>query len=346
MLSRKIGLYENQSSWTPYVLPAETIVRFIKDGRWKGTVKEKAKEDLPCFTVSGVFNGAKKQDNLTTNSGLLSLDLDNVGDKITQALELLSIIKPHIYSYFKSVSGNGLCVLVAIDEFSSVDDFKEIYESIYDELKGLNGFIKFDHLNNLNRLRYVSYDPDAYLNVNAEAYTKRKSLPKTVEFKQDNVLKVVDLGVNKMTGNELIEHVVRVYTDNSGSFGGNGKPRHDWVLGLTRWLCKGGVGESDAQAYILQNYDLPERGHVWAKEVSRCVRDSYSHYQSENGKYTPTKNFKFDDIKSASDLSEVRTVFLQYIGQEETKLVDIVEPKLKAFLETKLNFYKTIYRWL
>lgn len=342
-MTRTVSLYKSMRSLQPYEIGVSQVLGYIREGRWAENVKTTDKEDLPCFTVSGTFIGSKAQENLKTQSGLLSLDIDSFGSNLPNILQALSPIRPNIYSYFKSVSGKGLCVLVAIDGFEDVNDFKEIYESLYQLLEpSLRELCKFDYLPNLNRLRYVSHDPDLFLNEQAVAYTERKEVPYKIEFKDQSKLKTVSLELNKLIGLDRIKKVDEVYTANVGQFGANGKPRHDWVLGFTRWCCRADVGEQECYDYICLNYKVPERGSVWDGEVRRCIQSSYSTYAHERGEYVPSKQFDFRDIKSCANIEEVKNIFLTFIGREE----EYAEQADKDFLKYKVEFYKQIYRWL
>lgn len=343
-MNRIVSLYENMTSTQANHIELSRVLYHIKNGWWKDKVEQLPKDQLPCFTVSGTFRGAKKQENLDQKSLVISLDLDDIENWVEVAFLLDTKIKNHIYSHFTSVSGKGCCILVAIDDFTDIEDYKQIYEALYHELIGLNEFCKFDYLNNLNRLRYVSYDPDLYLNEEAVPYDKRRELPINIPVKKDGVLSNVSLDMNKLVGIDRINKIVETYTLHTGHFGANGKPRHDWVLGLTRWLCRGDVSESDAFDYICQNFHNPERASVWTKEVSRCVRDSYNAYAAERGSYVPQKSF--DYRVSPNNIEEAKSLFLQYVSIEEENMNKIGDAKLRDFVSNKIEFLKTIYKWL
>lgn len=344
-MKRPVTIYQNMLSQQGYIMDVSQVLSYVKDGRWKGVIANKDKENLPCFTVSGVFVGSKSQDNLDYDqkSYLLSLDLDDVGDKYGIVLERLSPIKTHIYSIFKSTSGKGLCVLVAIDDFDSIDDFKEIYHACYEKVKNLNEIIKFDYLPNLNRLRYVSYDPDLLLFENAVPFCERLTPPTLIEEKKDGVKSTISLDCNKLKGEPLTKYVDEKYTEIAGKFGANGKPRHDWVLGFARWACRAGVDQSDCQNYVLTNYSNGDRANVWETEVKRCVRDSYRTYQSEAGEYQPNV---FDYHLEATNIEQVKVSFLAYIGKEEEAISKVSDQKVKNYLVKKVNYLKQIYSWL
>lgn len=344
-MSRTVGIYKNMNSQEGFQVPLESVLKKIRDGYWKTTIATVEKENLPCFTVSGVFAGAKKQENLIKKSLVISLDIDDISD-FQEVFIILNKIKQHTISCFKSRSGKGLCVLVAIDDFVDVADYKEIYGALYDEVTDLNKFAKFDHLNNLNRLRYVSSDPDLYMNLEAIPFTERKEIPLNLPLKKDGVVSTVSLDVNKLTGLDRVNSVVEKYTEINGPFGANGKPRHDWVLGLTRWLCRADVSETDAYSYIVSNYHNPARAEIWDREVARCVRDSYNTYAAERGDYVPAKPFNFNEITGAPNIEVVRNLFLQFIAKEEENGSKVSDEKLCSFIESKINFLKSIYRWL
>jgi len=347
MKSRNVGIYPNMASVEGRSIDLSLLCNFIKNERWADTIKTTPKEELPCFTVGGVFKGAKSQDNLAQPSNIASLDIDNLGQNLDEVMGVLTKIRPHIYSYFRSRSLNGLCVLVAIDDFDSVDDYKEIYEALFSEVSDLAKIVKFDYLPNLNRLRYVSSDPDLYLNIEAIPFTKRLTPPTKIEVKVDNKLVSVSLDLNKLTGADRVNKVAESYTHFTGAFGANGKPRHDWVLGLARWMCRADVDQYDALSFIQTNYHNGDRGAVWEREVARCVRDSYRTYAVERGTHIPDKPFDYRDINTATDLEQVRDNFLTFIGKEEEYVEGLGDDnKSKVFLKSKISFLKTIYRWL
>src|SRR5690349_4051515 len=108
----------------------------IKSGLWQDQVfkirlikeheaRQQAKKNLPYVTVSGVFNDGRSIAGLSAHSGLISMDLDGLGNDLEGVRTLLSK-DPYVYACFTSVSGTGLCVLFKIDPSRHKDAFDGI----------------------------------------------------------------------------------------------------------------------------------------------------------------------------------------------------------------------------
>jgi hypothetical protein len=331
------------------------ILQAIKNGRWKKEVEEyrktrdsTIKENLPCFTVGGVFHPTKSVANLQQQNNLLSIDLDDIEEWEGLDDELDSILGTSLLATFKSAGGNGLCLLIQVVDFEDEAQFKRLYYSIYTRLNDTIGkSCKVDYLPNLNRLRFVSYDPYTYINEEEiEPWGAELEPPEQTELPLPKKNKKLVLNLAEYSEEEKYKITVERYVEATGDFGSNGKPRHDWVLGLARWTCRAGIDEHTAVTNILRDYHNPSRAQVWATEVKRCVRDSYKTYRTESGQYEPTKKFSFDDILSASNVEQAREQLLflivdkinyQKYLESEGKMTTFVKKEIK-FLEILNGF--------
>lgn len=139
----KNGVYED------YIYP----VRNSKNDQEKKASKSKA----PNFTTSGTFT-KRGIDNLIEHSGLIAIDFDHVQD-LGDVFNLL-INDQFTFALFRSISGDGLCCIVKIDGKRHLDAFLGL-EKYYYEQYGL----ECDRAcKDVSRPRFVSYDPDLYLN--------------------------------------------------------------------------------------------------------------------------------------------------------------------------------------
>ncbi len=100
----------------------------------KGSKRDSIKKALPCVTISGVCkNGRRKGEELSSHSGLLQLDFDDVGN-IEKATETL-MNDPFILMVCLSPSGEGVKAVAAIDPNKHDECFKEALK--WYEYKGL-----------------------------------------------------------------------------------------------------------------------------------------------------------------------------------------------------------------
>ena len=100
----------------------------------KGALRDTLKKSLPCVTLSGTCeNGRRKGEVLTSHSGLMQLDFDEVGN-IEKATETL-MKDPFILMVCLSPSGEGVKAVAAIDPDRHKECFKEA--SKWYEHKGL-----------------------------------------------------------------------------------------------------------------------------------------------------------------------------------------------------------------
>lgn len=119
------------------------------------------KKSVPYFTASGTFQH-RRDDGLISHSGIIAIDFDNL-DNVKETKSWLACDR---FSWFtcESISGNGLCVFVKIDSTKHLESFKYL-ESYY----LTNYQLAIDPAcKDISRPRFVTYDPDGYLNPNAE----------------------------------------------------------------------------------------------------------------------------------------------------------------------------------
>lgn len=158
----------------------EDFLMKIKTGYWEDGVKDvrdrlkkakskKEKSDikavLPNATISGTFK-FRKDHGLIEHSGFIAIDFDKVGAPDEVASLLIS--DPYTFSLFRSVSGLGLCAVVRIPTIHHRESFLALERYYKDQYN-----LEVDQsCKNESRTRYVSYDPDLYLNKDSQPFTK------------------------------------------------------------------------------------------------------------------------------------------------------------------------------
>lgn len=160
------------------------FLNFVKYGKWKHliepirtepdkTKRDKLKRNIPSVTISGVFE-ERKEENLLEHSGFICIDIDYFTDK-TQLLT-----DQYTYALMKSASGGGLAIIVKVEKEKHKESFKWLQNYYYTSY----GIVVDSAPQNVASLRFVSFDPEIFINEKSKksrtltiAPKKTKSLP-------------------------------------------------------------------------------------------------------------------------------------------------------------------------
>ncbi len=125
------------------------------------------KNTLPAFTPSGLFNGTRSIAGLKQPSGLICLDFDKVKD-IDRAKEFLAV-DPHVFVAGISAGGQGLfCIVDA--EITGDKDLKDKFPTLTEYFLREYGLEADESCKDICRLRFVTHDPDLYINPEAKTF--------------------------------------------------------------------------------------------------------------------------------------------------------------------------------
>ncbi|TLD41846.1 MAG: putative helicase [Candidatus Jettenia ecosi] len=175
-----VSFYKNARNKTGVTSNLHVIMDGIRNGNWEKEVeavrnekdktrRSRLKQGVPAFTPSGVF-AERKVSGLQCHSGVLAIDFD-LEDNPQLGVELASVratLEKDKFSEYVSlsVSGQGLFVIIKIDEAKHTENFLYL-EQYYKETYGL---VIDKSCKDVSRLRFVSYDPNLYHNKDAEKY--------------------------------------------------------------------------------------------------------------------------------------------------------------------------------
>ena len=178
LLARKISLFRLVSiKTTSRELTIAHFINGIKNGIWKNEVEELRKvfktagekaykearsKSLECVTISGTFSRCA-DDCLEHHSGLIAIDLDDLGDNLAATKQQL-MKDSTVFCCFVSPSGNGLKVLLPIDAKDGATH-RAAYHQILERFEAL-GMKPDTTCRNPSRLCFVSYDPEIWVNPN------------------------------------------------------------------------------------------------------------------------------------------------------------------------------------
>ncbi|WP_337942112.1 DUF3987 domain-containing protein [Parabacteroides sp.] len=172
----------------------EEIIILIRTRRWIHEItayrqilvsgeKEEAralKGKLPGFTPSGVFKGGHKASQLETYSKVVGLDFDHVADLPA----LVALFRQQVFTLalFVSPGGEGLKVFVAVD--TGREEHATAFAAVAAWYEQLAHVFCDRACKDISRCCYVSDDPDAWYNSEAEVFSPA-SVPPVQVFIHD-----------------------------------------------------------------------------------------------------------------------------------------------------------------
>jgi len=281
------------SKETPYTQDVVDVYNRIKEGYpeliEKITSLRGMDEDDPAYSslknslraimFNGTFN--ERNDNgLIEHSGLCILDFDDYpSSKVMKAEKARLMECPNVFMIFISPSGKGLkCVIKipASDKFTHKRRFKAFQE-----------FIDSDYFDasscNVSRVCFESYDPTAYINLDAEVFNLIEEEKGHSAFERVPVLPMTNEA-------NIIENIMKF---NHGDISGG---RNNWVFKVASCFAEYGISENTAKFYLHQYSDKD----FTQIEINTCVGSAYK--RSDKG----TKYFEDKEtiLKVKSKLKE------------------------------------------
>jgi len=176
--------------------------------RYRNTMNPEFKSVLPCITISANFKKYRESKNIHEKNPFLCIDIDRFAKKGKHNLCINMLLAKEMFmshpcTYFCGYSVSGDDGLYAIIKLYDSDNLEKYFEHFKTKLANIG--INIDSsCKDYTRLRFFSYDPEAYYNPKAKRYKlpieKKITRPKTnfTPFKDDDK-KVIDII-------ELIEH--------------------------------------------------------------------------------------------------------------------------------------------
>lgn len=178
--------------------PPKKLLKLVE--KYRETLDQEDKRKLPAISVSAKINGIRDLDTQFTPSGFICIDIDRHAKKgpsnLCVDMELVKdMFKEHPCTYFcgRSLSLDGVYAIIKISEADKLIDYFNFFQKKFIKI-GINIDPKCkDH----TRLRFFSYDPEAYYNPNALSYNLpkkpepiKKPTNKTFSGKKSNLDKV------------------------------------------------------------------------------------------------------------------------------------------------------------
>lgn len=169
----EISMYKNNlDTKGGQLFTVDQIYSGIQTGVWK-TLTDKlrsfepdtpeykdVKNKFPAFTFSGIFPEGQRNDaSVVSFTGRIAIDIDGLKDNV---FDIKSVLEkdPFTEMVCLSAGGRGLVVAVKID----VSRFLKSFNSLEKYYLKKYGLVIDTSCKNVSRLRYVTYDPEIFIN--------------------------------------------------------------------------------------------------------------------------------------------------------------------------------------
>jgi hypothetical protein len=302
-----ITIFKNIFSKEPHFITVEKALERIKIGASKQLVmdirlaldKEKAnklKLNLPSICFSGKFGVDRKDEQLIEHSGFIVLDFDDISELRDKQTEIIS--NKFVYACWVSPSGNGLKALVKIADGKKHREHFQSLQEIFPEIdrSGIN----------VSRVCYESFDPDIYINENAEVFTKAKKIEKVVISETEN-----------LDDSENFRRILKWLTNKNDAFVTG--ERNTYIFKLASACCRFGIGEESALGLISTEYTVSN--DFTMSEMRSAVKSGYRANKNNFG----TASLQKEKLVSKTTNYEidVKKEFTEEVG-ESYRVEDVV----------------------
>lgn len=261
-------------------------VRNAKDKDEKDSMKIR----IPAVIWNGTFK-SKNKNCLKVYSSYTALDFDHIAQENMQ--DFIDNLKksPHIYAGFKTPSGEGYKVIILHDNLEP-----RYHDDLYEQLlKHYDCKVKDTSTRDLARGNYLSYDPDLWINSDAEPFhfVPSTSEPKTVAIKTETVIMtdeddkeiliqdddevsgfLLKLRKQVISDETIIKFLKSIWTGKAIGLG-----RNNAAMSYAGVLCKAGIEKSKAEEVIeelIPGFNITEiMDYAYSHNIYGCERKRY-----------------------------------------------------------------------
>ena len=305
----------------------------ILDG-FKTVQKHEYQKDKKRLLNGVCFTGYNRADGTGKHTGLINIDCDGNGKK--KQLEVFEAVKrmPYCHGAFFSVSG------VHTGDFSA--NFKiEIPKDLSDkETEKLHKryFAGFEYLfikeldyeigksKDLKRVRYLSHDPNLFVNPNPQTFTLQHLEHWEKELQKHEVKSLEKHTINIKT--DVWQKYCEAYAKNKGYKFVDGQ-KNDFCFNFSVCANLLGVSENETYNYLHNRYDLPPTYDRFLTPF-KSYHDSHGQW---NWKLKANKFLKEDFLLEVD----------KYISDQKTEIDKLIEKFNRLILQSGCGSGKTYF---
>ena len=215
------------------------------------------KKTLPYFIASGIYS-RRANNALIKSANLLQVDLDNLSDsELMRAKSFCNSCKHTVLS-FVSPSGNGLKSLLRAKFANKIE-----YDSAFIAVARLfhNAGFEIDAgAKPMSQPLYVSYDNDAYLNLNADYLAYELHEPEKLARSQPNV--TTHLNISDYRLKRILEAAIDAELDNirTAPKGLGSRTFNKAIIAIAGYAHTGAINDTDIREDFIDAF-LSRKGH-------------------------------------------------------------------------------------
>lgn len=233
--------------------------------------------NLPCCTISGLFEGDRKSNQVTVINPIICVDIDVLPKDMTLSLLKEKVFNlPYVFYVSLSARGEGIFALI---HYNKEKDFQEVFKALQQDFNNMG--IEIDKAcKDICRLRFVSWDENPLEKEEVEMYDE-DYIPEldfqmyrpTVEKKNNSQVYIDDYFTYK-----TIKYLINVCGYRADEY-------QDWLMDGFRLATFGEYGHALFMHLSQHSANFNER--VAERKWNECVRttqmtkDSLAYYYGE-----------------------------------------------------------------
>ncbi len=181
----EISTFRNFRSKKPGSSTLEAIAEYIRTDRslaqitalYRQSGSKTIKGESPLFAVAATFSGGKARADIIGITGLSLVDIDHVPVERLAEIRAKAIADPHTLLLYTTISGLGLRIIYRYESHEShslkqrVSFYPKAFAVGNHYFSRLLGIEPDGQCKNITRLSGLAYDPRAYFNPDATAFT-------------------------------------------------------------------------------------------------------------------------------------------------------------------------------
>lgn len=304
-LDTKVTIFKNiRDSNHPHYVTVGNIFQRIKNGNSKELIErirslntkeeqDELKLELPSICFSGIFS--KRQNNaIQKHSGLICLDFDNLGERFEEIRNKI-VSDRYTMACFTSPRNDGIKVIVKIPaDINKHAAYLEGLKYYYNEDKS------WDHLKDLARVCFESYDPNVYVNPNSDIFD--------IKIQPTNVVKEQVSQDEKINDpNEIYGRLKKWAEKTNSYYDGN---KHNFLVYLSSACNRFGLPEDFTVDSLVRDYQTAA-SFVNYEDFVDIVKRVYISYKDQYNisHFDTTGNMNdFDPVGPARDVITVSDI--------------------------------------
>lgn len=355
-----ISIYNKANDTTSTkTIPIDIFYDWIKEGKWQDAVlkirtcewdseeQERLKKSCPGVTFAGTFS-SRNDSSLIEHSGRISVDFDYIDDP--EAFKEQLKYDKYVEAAFVSLRGRGVCVICKVNPEKHREAHQGLSQYFFETYKKVCDPTSI----NVSRLRFVSFDPNIYINPNkVERFTKypKTKPPKRVDkaiYAPDDFKYVLEQLVSRRINIvEDYHNWLRIGFGLVHQFGAAGE---DYFHTISQFSAKYNPDQCSRQYKACLKHKGSNEATIamfyyYCKEAGleiyseRTKKIAYSASQGKksglNAEQVAENLEKFEGITGAQDI--IRQVMDNNIDLDEDTLLDQVEIWLRQSFDLRRN---------